>query len=145
MPAQGTPLHVASEDLGHASTTISKNLSGNLVEGHQRAAGSTSQVHFGPQPAAVAPNRAPTDRPAQAGCLASVRVDYYIFEASNGSARSSRHPAQHPDHYAHRNKTRSVTRLQPFVAWSQSDALPSASSRAYDSSRQTAGLKLESW
>src|SRR5262249_60840256 len=42
--AQGTPLHVASEILGHASITITKDVYGHLVEGDRRAvAASMSQ------------------------------------------------------------------------------------------------------
>ena len=35
--AQGTPLHVVSEILGHASITITKDVCGHLVEGDRRA------------------------------------------------------------------------------------------------------------
>ena len=35
--AQGTPLHVVSEILGHASIAITKDVYGHLVEGDQRA------------------------------------------------------------------------------------------------------------
>ena len=38
MLAQGTPLHVVSEALGHASITITKDLYGHLVEGGKRSA-----------------------------------------------------------------------------------------------------------
>jgi integrase len=56
MPAQGTPLHVASEILGPASITITKDVYGHLVEGDRRAvAASMSQALFGPEPGAVAP------------------------------------------------------------------------------------------
>src|SRR5215471_16261191 len=58
--AQGTPLHVASEILGHASITITKDVYGHLVEGDRRAvAASMSQALFGPGSAVVAPNMAP--------------------------------------------------------------------------------------
>ena len=61
MLAQGTPLHVVSEILGHASITITKDVYGHLVEGDRRAvAASMSQAPFGPKLAAVAPNMAPT-------------------------------------------------------------------------------------
>jgi integrase len=61
MLAQGTPLHVVSEILGHASITITKDVYGHLVEGDRRAvAASMSQALFGPRSAAVAPNMAPT-------------------------------------------------------------------------------------
>ena len=38
MLAQGTPLHVVSEALGHASITITKDVYGHLVEGDKRSA-----------------------------------------------------------------------------------------------------------
>jgi hypothetical protein len=38
MLAQGTPLHVVSEVLGHASITITKDVYGHLVEGDKRSA-----------------------------------------------------------------------------------------------------------
>ncbi|MEV6157382.1 tyrosine-type recombinase/integrase [Nonomuraea sp. NPDC052129] len=38
MLAQGTPLHVVSEVLGHASIAITKDIYGHLVEGDRRAA-----------------------------------------------------------------------------------------------------------
>ena len=60
MLAQGTPLHVVSEILGHASITITKAVYGHLVEGDRRAvAASMSQALFGPGSAAMAPNMAP--------------------------------------------------------------------------------------
>ena len=37
MLAQGTPLHVVPEVLGHASTTITKDVYGHLVEGDKRS------------------------------------------------------------------------------------------------------------
>jgi integrase len=62
MLAQGTPLHVVSEILGHASITITKDVYGYLVEGDRQAvAASMSQAHFGPEPGAVAPKD--TERP----------------------------------------------------------------------------------
>ena len=49
MLAQGTPLHVVSEILGHASITITKDVYGHLVEGDRRAvAASMSRALFGP-------------------------------------------------------------------------------------------------
>jgi len=61
MLAQGTPLHVVSEILGHASITITKDVYGHLVEGDRRAvAASMSQALFGAESAAVAPNMAPS-------------------------------------------------------------------------------------
>jgi hypothetical protein len=60
MLVQGTPLHVVSEILGHASIMITKDVYGHLVEGDRRAvAASMSQALFGPESAAVAPNMAP--------------------------------------------------------------------------------------
>jgi integrase len=48
MLAQGTPLHVVSEVLGHASITITKDVYGHLLEGDKRAAAeSISQALFG--------------------------------------------------------------------------------------------------
>ncbi len=48
MLAQGTPLHVVSEVLGHASIAITKDVYGHLVEGDKRAAAqSISQALFG--------------------------------------------------------------------------------------------------
>ena len=48
MLAQGTPLYVVSEVLGHASIAITKDLYGHLVEGDKRAAAeSMSGVLFG--------------------------------------------------------------------------------------------------
>lgn len=38
MLAHGTPLHVVSEVLGHASITITKDVYGHLLEGDRRAA-----------------------------------------------------------------------------------------------------------
>ena len=57
MLAQGTPLHVVSEILGHASITITQDVYGHLVEGDRRAvAASMSQALFGPGSAVLAPN-----------------------------------------------------------------------------------------
>lgn len=48
MLAQGTPLHVVSEVLGHASIAITKDVYGHLVEGDKRnAAESISRALFG--------------------------------------------------------------------------------------------------
>jgi hypothetical protein len=38
MLAQGTPLHVVSDVLGHASIAITKDVYGHLLEGEKRAA-----------------------------------------------------------------------------------------------------------
>ncbi|MBN6057763.1 tyrosine-type recombinase/integrase, partial [Nonomuraea sp. RK-328] len=38
MPAQGTPLHVVSEVLGHAAISIIKDVCGDLLEGDRHAA-----------------------------------------------------------------------------------------------------------
>ncbi len=38
MLAQGTPLHVVSEVLGHASVAITKDVYGHLIGGEKRAA-----------------------------------------------------------------------------------------------------------
>ncbi len=46
--AQGTPLHVVSEVLGHASIAITKDVYGHLLEGDKRAAAeSISRAPFG--------------------------------------------------------------------------------------------------
>jgi len=48
MLAQGTPLHVVSEVLGHASTAITTDVYGHLLEGDKRAAAeSMSRALFG--------------------------------------------------------------------------------------------------
>ena len=48
MLAQGTPLHVVSEVLGHASIAITKDVYGHLLEGDGRtAAESMSRALFG--------------------------------------------------------------------------------------------------
>jgi integrase len=48
MLAQGTPLHVVSEILGHASIAITKDVYGHLVEGDKRAAAQAmSRALFG--------------------------------------------------------------------------------------------------
>ena len=58
--ASGTPLHVVSEILGHASITITRDIYGHLLERDRRAvAASMSQALFVPEPAAVAPSVAP--------------------------------------------------------------------------------------
>jgi integrase len=46
MLAQGTPLHVVSEVLGHASIAITKDVYGHLLEGDKRAE-SMSRALFG--------------------------------------------------------------------------------------------------
>ncbi|MBV9206344.1 MAG: tyrosine-type recombinase/integrase [Actinobacteria bacterium] len=47
MLAQGTPLHVVSDVLGHASIAITKDVDGHLLEGDKRAAAeSMSRVLF---------------------------------------------------------------------------------------------------
>lgn len=62
MLAQGTPLHVVSEILGHASIIITKDVYGHLLEGDKRAAAQTmTQTLFGAQAFPVAPTMAPTD------------------------------------------------------------------------------------
>ena len=48
MLAQGTPLHVVFEVLGHASIAMTKDVYGHLVEGDKRAAAeSMSGLLFG--------------------------------------------------------------------------------------------------
>lgn len=54
--AQGTPLHVVSEILGHASITVTKDVYGHLLEGDKRAAATTmSQALLGKPGDPVAP------------------------------------------------------------------------------------------
>ncbi|MGH3503567.1 MAG: tyrosine-type recombinase/integrase [Nocardioidaceae bacterium] len=49
MLAEGTPLHVVSEVLGHASIAVTKDVYGHLVEGDKRAAAQTmTSTLFGP-------------------------------------------------------------------------------------------------
>lgn len=61
MLAQGTPLHVVSEVLGHASIAIIKDVYGHLLEGDRRAATEAiSNAPLGKQPPA-APKVAPID------------------------------------------------------------------------------------
>ncbi|MEU4579449.1 hypothetical protein [Nonomuraea sp. NPDC023979] len=61
MLAQGTPLHVVSEVLGHASIAITKDVYGHLLEGDRRAATEAiSSALLGKQ-TPVAPKVAPTD------------------------------------------------------------------------------------
>ena len=51
MLAQGTPLHVVSEVLGHTSIAITKDVYEHLVEGDKRAAAeSMTGVLFGARP-----------------------------------------------------------------------------------------------
>ena len=58
MLAQGTPLHVVSEVLGHASIAITKDVYGRLLEGDKRAAAeSMSRALFGAGHMPVAPRR----------------------------------------------------------------------------------------
>ncbi|MFD2356035.1 tyrosine-type recombinase/integrase [Nonomuraea ferruginea] len=61
MLAQGTPLHVVSEVLGHASIAITKDVYGHLLEGDRRAATEAiSSALLGKQ-TPVAPKVAPED------------------------------------------------------------------------------------
>ncbi|WP_346103369.1 site-specific integrase [Nonomuraea maheshkhaliensis] len=61
MLAQGNPLHVVSEVLGHASIAITKDVYGHLLEGDRRAATEAiSGALLGKQPP-VAPKVAPKD------------------------------------------------------------------------------------
>lgn len=61
MLAQGTPLHVVSEVLGHASIAITKDVYGHLLEGDRRAATEAiSSALLRKQPS-VAPKVAPED------------------------------------------------------------------------------------
>lgn len=57
--AQGNPLHVVSEVLGHTSIAITKDVYGHLMEGDRRsAAEAMSRALFG-QRGTVAPSVAP--------------------------------------------------------------------------------------
>jgi integrase len=48
MLAQGTPLHVVAEILGHASIVVTKDVYGHLIEGDKRSAAELmSEVLFG--------------------------------------------------------------------------------------------------
>lgn len=59
MLAQGTPLHVVSEVLGHSSITVTKDVYGHLVAGEKRrAAESMSAALFGAR-SGLAPSLAP--------------------------------------------------------------------------------------
>ena len=70
MLAQGTPLHVVSEILGHASITITKDVYGHLLEGDRRAvAASMSQALFGHGAAALTPNGTKGPFAGRAGAL----------------------------------------------------------------------------
>lgn len=61
MLAEGTPLHVVSEVLRHASISITKDVYGHLLEGDRRAATEAiSSALLGKQ-APVAPKVAPED------------------------------------------------------------------------------------
>ena len=60
MLAQGTPLHVVSDVLGHASIAITKDVYGHLLEGDNRAAAeSMGRALFGGRNALVGPSMAP--------------------------------------------------------------------------------------
>jgi len=60
MLAQGTPLHVVSEVLGHASIAITKDVYGHLLEGDKRAAAeSMRRALYGGGYAPAAPSVAP--------------------------------------------------------------------------------------
>ncbi|MGI5268872.1 tyrosine-type recombinase/integrase [Nonomuraea sp. CA-218870] len=59
MLAQGTPLHVVSEVLGHASIAITKDIYGHLLEGDRRAATEAISSALLGKLAPVAPKVAP--------------------------------------------------------------------------------------
>ncbi len=61
MLAQGTPLHVVSEVLGHASVAITKDVYGHLMEGDRRAATEAISGALLGQRKRVAPRVAPND------------------------------------------------------------------------------------
>ncbi|GIH66338.1 tyrosine-type recombinase/integrase [Microbispora siamensis] len=64
MLAQGTPLHVVSEVLGHASVAITKDVYGHLMEGDRRAATEAISGALLGQRKRVAPRVAPNDTEA---------------------------------------------------------------------------------
>ncbi|MGI5485727.1 hypothetical protein [Microtetraspora malaysiensis] len=61
MLAQGTPLHVVSEVLGHASVAITKDIYGHLMEGDRRAATEAISGALLGKRKRVAPRVAPED------------------------------------------------------------------------------------
>ncbi|OUC97411.1 tyrosine-type recombinase/integrase [Streptosporangium minutum] len=61
MLAQGTPLHVVSDVLGHASIAITKDVYGHLMEGDKRAATEAISGALLGRLAPLAPRLAPTD------------------------------------------------------------------------------------
>jgi len=61
MLAQGTPLHVVSDVLGHASIAITKDVYGHLMEGDERAATEAISSALLGRRKRVAPKVAPTD------------------------------------------------------------------------------------
>lgn len=61
MLAQGTPLHVVSDVLGHASIAITKDVYGHLMEGDKRAAAEAISGALLGRPVPLAPRLAPTD------------------------------------------------------------------------------------
>ncbi|MEU4540314.1 tyrosine-type recombinase/integrase [Streptosporangium sp. NPDC023825] len=61
MLAQGTPLHVVSDVLGHASIAITKDVYGHLMEGDKRAASAAISGALLGRSAPLAPRLAPTD------------------------------------------------------------------------------------
>ncbi|MEV4379775.1 tyrosine-type recombinase/integrase [Streptosporangium sp. NPDC049644] len=61
MLAQGTPLHVVSDVLGHASIAITKDVYGHLMEGDKRAASAAISGALLGRHAPLAPRLAPTD------------------------------------------------------------------------------------
>ncbi|GGO00108.1 tyrosine-type recombinase/integrase [Microbispora bryophytorum] len=61
MLAQGTPLHVVSDVLGHASIAITKDVYGHLMEGDKQAATEAISSALLGRPKRVAPKVAPTD------------------------------------------------------------------------------------
>ncbi|GAA3471938.1 tyrosine-type recombinase/integrase [Nonomuraea roseola] len=59
MLAQGTPLHVVSEVLGHAGIAITKDVYGHLLEGERRAATEAISTALLGKQSPVAPKVAP--------------------------------------------------------------------------------------
>ncbi|MFB9682413.1 tyrosine-type recombinase/integrase [Streptosporangium vulgare] len=61
MLAQGTPLRVVSDVVGHASFAITKDVYGHLMEGDKRAASAATSGALLGRPAPLAPRLALTD------------------------------------------------------------------------------------
>jgi hypothetical protein len=79
MLAQGTPLHVVSDVLGHASIAITKDVYGHLLEGDKRAAAeSMTRALSGASSSPIAPSVAPK------GCCPPSGQQYWQQSRQNG-------------------------------------------------------------